>query len=169
MTRRAIILLPLLLSLAACDSGEPGVMSVREYEGDLGEAVIRQLIKSLPDPAPGVPKNYCVIFGEFARGGAPIPARTDFMRRFDDLNLPFVSATSLKESEPDHALIDQQSGLSPYLLQIRSMKSTSATTWDVEMGWAYKKTFERHSYKVELKDGKHTVISSERIEGNFAP
>jgi hypothetical protein len=44
--------------------------------------------------------------------------------------------------------------------------SSSATTWDAEAGWSYKKEFARIKLHLEVKDGKTTVVMSEKVEGS---
>lgn len=167
MSRLAAALI-CLFTLAACDSGEPGGWPLDQLEGDVGEAAIRHVIANLPDPAPGVPKIYCIIIGQLTTIGTVTPARASFVKRFDDLKLNFVGAGSLKESEPDHAVVDTQSGLAPYLLQIRRIKTLDGSRFEVEAAWSYKKQFERRRLEVEQKDGRCSVIKSERTAGGPA-
>jgi hypothetical protein len=49
------------------------------------------------------------------------------------------------------------------VLQLRKLQQTSATTWEVEVGWSYKKEFGRMKVGLEAKDGKTVVLSEERI------
>ncbi len=165
MVRLAAALFAFIV-LAACDSSEPGGWPLDQLEGDAGEAAIRHVLANLPDPAPGVPKVYCIIIGQMTTIGTVTPARAGFVKRFDDLKLKFVGAGSLKESEPDHAVVDTQSGLSPFLLQIRRIKTLDGSRCEVETAWSYKKQFERHRLEVEQKDGRCTVLKSERTEGS---
>lgn len=154
----------MLLILPACDSGGPGGGGVDDYESDLGEAVIRHLIKSLPDPAPGVPKVYCVV-----KGPSLEAVKTDFARRFVDLKLRFVSGNVLMVTEPDNAVVDPDTRLSPFVLQIRAIKPEGSDRFEVEVGWSYKKLYEKERYRVQLKDGAYTVTNSTRIAGNYEP
>lgn len=164
MKRLVLLILPVLLALAACDSGGSGGVSLAEYESDLGEAVVRHLIKNLPDPAPGVPRAYCVVKGPYLE-----TTRTDFASRFADLKLRFISGNVLKVTEPDHAVVDPETGLAPYVLQITDIKESGVSKWTVDVGWSYKKLFERHRYEVSLNQNKHEVTSSTRLEGNYQP
>lgn len=164
--RQLLLLLPFLV-LPACDSGGDGGPPSVEIESDAGEAVIRHLIAKLPDPAPGVPKVYAIAKGEIFTRGVVTPVSTAFHQRFDDLKLRFVSANSLEETEPDHTIVDSQSRLAPYLLQVRKLASTGATSFDAEVGWAYKKHFERWRCTLEQREGKTVVTSETRLEGNW--
>lgn len=164
--RQFLFLLPILV-LSSCDSGGDGGAPSVEIESDAGEAVIRHLIAKLPDPAPGVPKVYAIAKGEIFTRGVVTPASTAFQQRFDDLKLRFVSANSLEETEPDHTIVDSQSRLAPYLLQVRKLATTGTTTLEAEVGWAYKKHFERWRFVLEQREGKTVVISETRLEGNW--
>lgn len=154
--------LALFLTLPACDSGGPGDEYAADFEGDLAEAVIRHLIRRLPDPAPGVPKLYCIV-----KGPALDPTQISFAGRFDDLKLRFVSGSALMVTEPDNAIVDSESRLSPYVLQIRSIKPAGPNRFEAEVGWSYKKLYEKERCQVEFKDGNYAVIEGSRIGGNY--
>ena len=162
MPRFVFCLLPLLLCLAACDSGQPGSVPQAEYEGDLGEAIVRHLIKNLPDPAPGIPKSYCLVTGK----GLDTTSMT-FAKRFADLKLRFISGDVLLVTDPDNAVVDPETRLAPIVLQIAFIKSSGPASWTANVGWSYKKTFEKHLFEIVQKDGKHEVIKSTRLEGNY--
>lgn len=164
MFRRFFFLAPLSLILAACDSGEPGGVSQAEFEGDLGEAIVRHLLQNLPDPAPGVPKSYCLVTGPSIE-----PMSAAFAKRFADLKLRFLSREVLRFTEPGNVAVDPETGLSPYFVQIASIKSASTAGWMADVGWSYKKTFEKLRYEVVQKDGKYEVMKSTRLEGNYEP
>jgi hypothetical protein len=155
-------IITLILVVAGCDSGAPGEISLGEYESNLGEAVVRQLIKTLPDPAPTIPKSYCVVKGKELEN-----TRTEFVKRMDDLKLRFISANVLLVTEPDNAVVDPETRLSPIFLQIASIKSTGANSWTVEVGWSYKKIFEKHRWEVKLNGNSYQFGESKRIEGNY--
>ncbi|MBX7208397.1 MAG: hypothetical protein K1X78_08815 [Verrucomicrobiaceae bacterium] len=161
---RILISLAFALSLAACDSGHPGAVPQAEYEGDLGEAVVRHLIKNLPDPAPGVPKSYCIVKGKSLDATSP-----DFARRFADLKLRFLSGGALVVAPPDDAVVDPETRLAVFVLQIASIKPSGPESWTVEVGWQYKRFFEKLRYDVAIKDGKPAVLNSTRVEGNWQP
>ncbi len=161
---RSFICLPLLaLCIVGCDSGEPGAVPQAEYEGPLGEAIVRQLIANIPDPAPGIPKGYCLVTGP-----ALAPMSVGFAKRFADLKLRFLSRDVLRITEPN-AAVDPETGLAPYYIQIRTIKFTPPATWTADVGWSYKKTFEKHRYEVTRKDDKYQVVKSTRLEGNWMP
>lgn len=161
---RLLFLLPLILCLGACDSGQPGSVPQAEYEGDLGEAIVRHLIKNLPDPAPSVPKSYCLV-----TGGSIEPMSQDFIKRLADLKLRFLSRDVLRITEPDNAAVDPETGLAPYFVQIAVIKPTGPASWMADVGWSYKKTFEKQRCEIAKKEGKYEVTRSTRLEGNWQP
>jgi hypothetical protein len=162
MTRR-LLLLSLCLGLAACDSSDTAPLPLNLYECDAGEAALRHLITTLPDLNPGIPKSYSIVLGEINRDGMT-PATDAFTNRFADLKLKFINAQNLKDIDPDHTIADSDTRLAAFVLQLRKLQPTSATTWDVEAGWSYKKEFARMKLQLEVKDGKTTVVKSEKIE-----
>lgn len=164
MTRRHL-LLSLCLGLAACDSSDTAPLPLNLYECDAGEAALRHLISSLPDLNPGVAKSYSIVLGEINRDGMT-PATDAFTKRFADLKLKFINAQNLKDIEPDHTIADPDTRLAAFILQLRNLKPTSATTWEAEAGWSYKKEFGRIKLRLEVKDGKTSVISSEKVGGS---
>jgi len=164
MTRR-LLLLSLCLGLAACDSSDTAPLPLNLYECDAGEAALRHLITILPDLNPGVPKSYSIVLGEINRDGMT-PASDAFTKRFADLKLKFVDAQFLKDIEPDHTIADPDTRLAAFILQLRKLQPTSATTWDAEAGWSYKKEFARMKLRLEVKDGKARVLNAEKVEGS---
>lgn len=164
MTRR-LLLISLCLGLAACDSSDTAPLPLNLYECDAGEAAIRHLISTLPDLNPGVAKSYSIVLGEINRDGMT-PASDAFTKRFDDLKLKFVNAQNLKDIEPDHTIADPDTRLAAFILQLRKLQPTSATTWDAEAGWSYKKEFARLKLRLETKDGRVSVVKSEKVEGS---
>lgn len=162
MTRR-LLLLSLCLGFAACDSSDTAPLPLNLYECDAGEAALRHLISSLPDLNPGVAKSYSIVLGDINRDGMT-PASDAFTKRFADLKLKFIDAQNLKEIEPNHTIVDAETRLAAFILQLRKLQPTSATTWDVEAGWSYKKEFARLKLRFEVKGGKTSVVSSEKIE-----
>lgn len=148
----------LISLLAACGKGDPGFIRLKDYESDAGEVAMRHLISKLPDPAPGVPKEYTLMYARDLR-----PASQDFMDRFKDLNLAFVHGDALTIEEVTLVPKNPKTGLSPYVLQLAHMHNEPDGTCTVEVGWAYKKTFERWIYKMAKgDDGKWAVRSEER-------
>jgi hypothetical protein len=162
MFRRLPFLLAFALALAACDSGEPGKMSVEAYEGPEGEAVVRYLLKSLPSIAPEVPKVYAVVKGPHLKSTS-----MNFARRFSDLKLTFVSGENLIVREPDKSIIDPRSDGSPVILQIAEIRPAGRDKWDVVAGWAWKKTYERRRYTLTKTAAAYEMAEVERIEGNY--
>lgn len=152
--------------LVACESRDFNEFSLKEIEGDEGEAVVRYMIKTIPDPAPGVPKVYTVVKGDHL-----FSTKMDFVRRMEDLKLTFVSGevlTTLKDE--DRSIVDPRSGLSPIIIQVAKIHRDGINQWDVETGWAYKKIYERHKLKlVKKEDGTFEVTADERLEGNYLP
>jgi len=164
MTRR-LLLLSLCLGLAACDSSDTAPLPLNLYECDAGEAALRHLISVLPELNPGVAKSYSIVIGDINRDGMT-PATDAFTKRFADLKLKFIDAQFLKDIEPDHTIADPDTRLAAFILQLRKLKPTSATTWDAEAGWSYKKEFTRLKLRLEVKDGKTRVVNAEKIEGS---
>lgn len=166
MTRRHAFLASfcLALGLAACDSSDGGKLPLSYYESDAGEAALRHLISKLPELNPGVDKSYSIVLGEINRDGMT-PASDAFTARFADLKLKFANAMNLKDIDPDHTIVDPDTRLAVFVLQLRDLKQTSAATWEAETGWSYKKEFGRFKLRLETKDGKNTVVHEEKVEG----
>lgn len=164
MTRRHL-LLSLCLGLAACDSSDTAPLPLNLYECDAGEAAVRHLITLLPDLNPGVAKSYSIVLGEINRDGMT-PATDAFTQRLADLKLKFINAQNLKDIEPDHIIADPDTRLAAFILQLRKLQPTSATTWDAEAGWSYKKEYARFKLQLEVKDGKTRVVKAEKLEGS---
>ncbi|MEZ5384878.1 MAG: hypothetical protein R3F13_05130 [Prosthecobacter sp.] len=162
MTRRLVFLTALCLGLAACDSSDGGRLPVSLFECEAGEASIRHLISKLPDLNQGVAKSYSIVLGEINRDGMT-PASDEFSARFSDLKLKFVNALNLKDIDPDHTIVDPESRLAAFVLQLRTLKQTSATTWESEVGWSYKKEFGRLKLQLDTRDGKLAVTSSSPV------
>ena len=162
MFRHLLLLLVCAFALAGCDSGEPGKMALDTYEGPEGEAVVRHLVKTLPPIAPEIPKVYTVVKGPHLKSTS-----MNFMRRFSDLKLTFVSAENLVVREPDKSIVDPRSDSSPVTLQIAEMRVTGRDKWDVVAGWAWKKTYERRRYTLTKTASGYEMAEVERIEGNY--
>ena len=165
MFRRCFPLLA-AFSLVACDSREFSQLTLKEIEGPEGEAVVRHMIKTVPDVAPGVPKIYTVVKGPHLSS-----TKTEFVKRMADLKLNFVSGEVLTMmNNEDRSIVDPRSGLSPLTIQVTDMRKAGSAQWDVEAGWAYKKVYERRKLKLVKKaDGTYEVTSDERVEGNYLP
>ena len=153
-----------LFLLAACGSGDPGFVRLGDYEGDAGEAMVRYLIKHVPDPAPGVPKEYCVVAARDMRSTS-----MDFVARMQDLKLSFVSADAMDTHKETSVPVNPKNGLSPYVLQLAHMHRPSPDTWDIEAGWAYKRFFERHKYRLKLTGKDWAVEDLGKVDGNYVP
>jgi hypothetical protein len=162
MTRRHALLATLCLGLTACDSSDKTSLPLDFYECEAGEAAVRHLISKLPDLNPGVAKSHAIVFGEINRDGMT-PASDAFTARFADLKLKFVNAQDLKAIEPDHTIADPDTRLAAFVLQLRKFQPTSATTWEAEVGWSYKKELGRMKLRIETKDGKASVVSQEKL------
>jgi len=151
-----------LLLIVSCDSGEPNKLSLSDYEGAEGEAIVRHLIKTLPPIDPQVPKVYTVVKGVKLQSTSMA-----FVGRFDDLKLTFISGEVLTMREPDKSIVDPRSGLSPVTLQIEDIKPADADGFDVVAGWAYKKSYERRRYKLLKTPAGYEVRGGERLMGNY--
>lgn len=166
MTRRhaflAAFCLGFVFAIPGCDSSDTAPLPLDLYENEAGEAAVRHLISKLPDINPGIAKSYSIVLGEINRDGMK-PASNDFSARFADLNLKFVNAMNLKDVHPDHTIVDPETRLAAFILQLRTLKQTSATTWEAEMGWSYKKEFERMKFRLDTKDGKLVVVGEEKV------
>ncbi len=161
--RTTIGLCALVLMLAGCGGGDPGFVRLGDYECDAGEAVVRHLLKTMPDVSSGLSKQYCIIKALDLRAVDP-----DFTKRFADLNLTFVNRDVLIEQADTHFPIHPITGLSPYLLQLRTMHRLPDGAYDVEGAWAYKGYFDRRIYHaVPGPDAKSWKVTETKfIEGN---
>lgn len=160
-----LLLLPLLLLvllLPACDSMEPGQLSLDDYEGPEGEAIVRYVIQHLPPIYPDIPKVYTVV-----KGPKLGSTSTAFVERMNDLKLTFISGEVLKVTDPDKSIVDPRSGLSPFVIQISEIRRAGGDNFRVVAGWAYKTQFERHEYKLTKTDKGYDVQHLSRIEGNY--
>lgn len=160
MNRRPWIFVTLASLLTACGASDPSFVRLGDYENDAGAAVVRQLIQSLPELAPGVPKEYCVVKALDLRA-----TDMEFTQQFADLKLPFVSRDVLGEQEDTHFPINPKTGLTPIMLQIARMKKLGDNVYEVEGAWAYKREFERKRFKTELANGQWLVTELEKLDG----
>lgn len=168
-TRRLFLLSLASLTLAACGPVDREGARLDAYETPATEALVRELIRSLPDPNPGVQKSYSIALGEIVSGRDFTPASVPFLKRFDDLKLRLISAAVLTTSEPDRDVIDPDLRVAVFLLQVRLMKQTAPGSWEYEAGWAYKKSFQRKRWKVVEEGGKYRVEATEVMDGNWPP
>lgn len=160
--RRFTALLAILL-LTSCHSSEDAALPVNLFECDAGETAIRHVISTLPALNPGVPKNYSIVLGEITRDGMMTPASPEFVKRFADLKLEFVSAIDLKAIEPDQIIVDNKNRLATFMLQLRVLRQLSPATWEAETGWSYKKDFGRSRLRLQEKDGRLSIINEEKL------
>lgn len=168
MTRRLFSCL-CLLSLAACGPVDRDGTRLSRYETDATEALVREIIRTLPDPNPGVPKSYSIALGEIVPNRDYTPASVPFLKRFDDLNLRLISASVLTTQQPDNIIVDPDQRIAVYVIQIRLMKAASPDAWEYEAGWSYKKDFQRRNWTVSLTGGKYTVTDKGMLDGNWQP
>lgn len=169
MMYRLLSLFLLSLTLAACGPVDREGHSLADYETAGTEALVREVIRTLPDPNPGVQKSYSITLGEIVRGRDFSPASVPFMQRFADTRLRIISPTVITTAPPEGTLIDPDLRVPIYLLQIRGMTQTSGSTWDYEVGWGYKKHFQRQKWKVTSDNGAWKVEPGAVIEGNWPP
>jgi hypothetical protein len=161
MTSRYI--LPLFaFILVACDSGEPGKMSMDEYEGPEGEAVVRYLITHLPPVDPQVPKVYTIVKGPNLKS-----TKMPFVRRMEDMKVQFISGEVLTLRDPDKSIVDPRSGLAPVQIQVAEIKHAGGDNFTAVASWAYKKTWERYKLKLVKSASGLEVKEFERLEGNY--
>lgn len=168
MTRRFFTCL-CLLTLTACGPVDREGTRLDSYESDETEALVREIIRTLPDPNPGVPKSYSISLGEIVPNRDYTPASVPFLQRFDDLKLRLISASVLSTAEPDNVIVDPELRIAVYVIQIRLRKATGPHSWEYETAWSYKKHYQRQNWEVTETDGKTVVTSKGVIEGNWKP
>ena len=159
---RAALSSLLVLFITGCGGGDPSFVRLGDYEGDASEAVVRHLVQTLPDVTKGVPKEFSVVKALDLRS-----TDLDFMRRFADTGMTFVSSDILSEQPELHYPINPKSGLSPILLHLRHLKKLDAQAYEVEAGWAYKRTFEMKRFRVAQSGTVWKVEELGRIDGNY--
>ena len=158
----------LLMGAMGCDSSDSEGMPLAMYENEVGEAVVRHLITTAPDPSPGVPKSWSIVLGEIGRNGVFEPASVPFLEKFQEGGRRVISASVLGHAEPDHMIIDPELRVAVYVLQLKLMKQRAVGVWDVEAAWSYKKFFQRKKFEVNQgADGKWTVKDGALLEGNW--
>lgn len=157
-----------VLCVSGCDSSDSKGMPLAMYENEVGEAMVRHLMATVPDPSPGVPKSWSVVLGEIARNGVFEAASVPFLERFQEGGRRVISASVLTEAEPDHMIIDPELRVAVYVLQLRLMSQRAADVWDVEAAWSYKKFFQRIQYEVtQGPDGVWRAKEVKVLEGNW--
>ncbi len=168
MIRRLFVSL-CLLSLAACGPVDRDGERLSSYETDATEALVREILRTLPDPNPGVPKSYAISLGEIVPNRDYTAASVPFMKRFEDLKLRLISASVLTTIQPDNTIVDPEQRIAAYVIQVRKMKATSATTWEYEAAWSYKKHFQRTTWQVTQQGTQYSAKELSLLEGNWKP
>ena len=170
MLRRASLLALFACFLTACGPRDQAGTSLEEYEIDPTEALVREILRTLPDTNPGVPKSYSIALGEIVIGRDFTPASVSFIARFSDLKLRIISASVLGVIEPDNTIADPELRVAAYVIQIRLMKRVDGAVWEYETAWSYKKLFQRQQWKVTRKpDGDYIVEQVAILAGNWPP
>jgi hypothetical protein len=169
MLQRLALLLTFLL--AACSEQDLTYVHIGDYEGPVGEALVRHMIKTMPDVLPGTPREYCVVTGNLYKAERPHSVPTDFVKRMDDMGVRFVSADVLVETPPNHDIVDPQTRISPYIIQLTLMRRVEPTVWEADVAWSFLKNFERKRFRVRTDAaGKPSAVEEiERVEGNYPP
>lgn len=165
MTRRLAIL-SFLLALASCGPVDRDGGRLDAYENDATEALVREILRTLPDLNPGVPKSHSISLGEIVPKRDFTPASVPFFKRFEDTGLRIVSAAVLATTPPDNIIIDPELRVAAYVIQIRHMLQTAPGRWEYEAGWSYKKQFQRKKWTVTAADGSYKVEAGEILDGN---
>jgi len=166
MTRRLAIL-SFLLALASCGPVDRDGARLSTYENDATEALVREMLRTLPDLNPGVPKSHSISLGEIVPKRDFTPASVPFFKRFEDTGLRIVSAAVLTTTPPDNIIIDPELRVAAYIVQIRHMKQTAPGRWEYEAGWSYKKLFQRKKWTVTAANGSHKIEAGEVLDGNL--
>lgn len=167
MTKSFIFALTTLCMLTACGPVDKYGEPLDAYESPATESLVREIIRTLPDPNPGVVKSYSIALGEIVLGRDYTPASVSFLKRFDDLKIRLVSAIVLTTTPPDNSIVDPDLRVAVYLIQIRSMKQTGSDSWEYETAWSYKKHFQRQTWKVAAKEGSYRVEAGSVLDGNW--
>lgn len=137
-------------------------MSLDEYEGPEGEAIVRYLITHLPPVDPQVPKVYTVVKGPNLKS-----TKMGFVKRMEDLKVQFISGEVLTLRDPDKSIVDPRSGLAPVQIQVAEIKHSGGDSYTAVASWAYKKTWERYKLKLVKTASGLEVSECARLEGNY--
>lgn len=167
MIPRLLLSLFLVLGLGSCGPVDGEGNSLAAYEHAGTEALVREILRTLPDPNPGVQKSHTITLGEIVRGRDFTSASVPFIQRLADLKLRIISANVLATTPPDNTAIDPDLRVPMFVIQIRTMKQTSGTTWEYEAAWSYKKTFQRRTWKVTSDNGSWKVEAGPVLDGNW--
>jgi len=169
MTHRSALLCLITVVSTGCGPVDRDGVRLADYENSATEALVREVIRTLPDPNPGVEKSYSITLGEIISGRDFTAASVPFLKRLDDLKLRLISATVLTTVPPDNTIVDPDLRVAVYLIQVRSMRQTGGSTWEYEAAWSYKKHFQRQTWKVTQVDGRYSVEGGTMLEGNWKP
>jgi hypothetical protein len=159
----------MVLCLTACGPVDREGVSLAAYETAGTEALVREVIRTLPDVNPGVTKSYSISLGEIILGRDFTPASVPFMKRFADLKLRIVSASVLAVVQPDNMIVDPDTRVAAFVIQVRTMKQTKGNEWEYEIGWSYKKLFQRQTWTVTDNNGTFTAVAGPVLDGNWKP
>lgn len=165
--RHALLCLSAALLNPGCEPADQAGVPLKHYEIDATEALVREIIRTLPDPNPGVPKSYAIALGEIVAGRDYTAASVPFLERFADLKLRIVSASVLTAIEPDNTIADPELHVAAFVIQIRSMKRIGSTVWEYETAWSYKKLYQRASWQVSGQDKAYKIKTLAVLDGNL--
>ena len=157
------------LFLTSCGPVDREGVSLASYETSATEALVREIIRTLPDVNPGVTKSYSISLGEIILGRDFTPASVPFMKRFADMKVRMVSASVLAVVPPDNMIVDPDLRVASFVIQIRTMKQTKGNEWEYEVGWSYKKLFQRQTWTVTDLIGTFTAKAGPVLDGNWKP
>ena len=170
MIRRTVLLVLASAAFTGCEPRDAAGGRLSEYESDATEALVREILRTLPDPNPGVPKSYAISLGEIVRGRDFTPASVPFMQRFADLKLRLISASVLTTVEPGNIIADPDLRVAAYVIQIRSMKRVDGAVWEYETAWSYKQSFQRKRWRMtRQEDGSYKVEELAVLDSNWPP
>lgn len=162
---RAFLSCLLVLLVSGCGANDPGFVRLGDYECDASEAAVRHLVQVIPDVTKGVPREFSIVKALDLRS-----VDMDFTRRFADTRQTFISSDVLSEQPELHYPINPKSGLSPILLHLRHLKKLGEQDFEIEAGWAYKKTFEMKRYRVTKAGTTPWKVEEQaKIDGNYDP
>jgi hypothetical protein len=162
--------LALLCCVSGCDSSGDGWLPTSLFEGEAGEAAVRHVMNTVPDPSPGVPKSWSVVFGEIHRSGVFEPASVPFLERLQDGGRRVISASVLETTPPGNIIIDPEHRVAVYMIQLRGLRQRASGLWEAECAWSYKSHFQRLRLELnEGSDGKLTAQTVEVTDGNWPP
>jgi hypothetical protein len=153
--------------LTSCGPVDREGVSLTTYETAATEALVREVIRTLPDVNPGVTKSYSIALGEIILGRDFTPASVPFIQRFADLKLRIVSASVLTVVQPDNMIVDPDSRVAAFVIQVRTMKQTKGNEWEYEIGWSYKKLFQRQTWTVTDNNGTYSILAGKVQDGNW--